>query len=92
MASRQHTCQFSRIKGHAPTPPLIRVYQIPPAEIGYLTNIVEAYDGIGLVRTLDKERGIVELWIMDDYELEFDHLLGSMAGEFPMQRLESDFA
>lgn len=61
---------------------------IPSDQIGYLTNIVEAYDGIGLVRTLDRQRGIVELWVMPDWADSIDNLLRALQKEFPIQRLE----
>ncbi len=71
--------------------PIIRSYQMPASEIGYLTNLVEAYDGIGLVRTLDQDRGIIELWIMPDFLDAFDNVLAAVQKEFPMRRLDGSF-
>ena len=51
---------------HSGEGPLIRLYQMPPEDIGFLTSLVEAYEGIGLVRTLDRTRGIIECWVMRD--------------------------
>jgi hypothetical protein len=70
---------------------LIRVYRMPPREIGYVTSLVEAFDGIGLVRTLDRARGVVECWVMADYEADFDGLIESLRAEFPVQRLPREF-
>jgi len=70
---------------------IIRVYRIPPREIGYLTSLVEASDGIGLIRTLDRSRGIIECWIMADYLEDFEALLHAVSEEFPVQSLPREF-
>lgn len=70
---------------------MIRVYRMPPREIGYLTSLVEAFDGIGLVRTLDRERGVIECWIMTDHAEAFEGLLNSLREEFPIQLLPAEF-
>lgn len=38
-----------------------RCFHIPPAEIGYLRFILEAYDGLAFARTLDARAGLVEI-------------------------------
>lgn len=70
---------------------IIRVYRIPPREIGYLTSLVEASDGIGLIRTLDRSRGIIECWIMADFLEDFEALLRAVSNEFPVQTLPREF-
>ena len=72
--------------------PLIRPFQLPPTQIGYLTSLFEGYEGIGLVRTLDRSRGIVELWVMPDFEDDFRFLMDAVSRQFPMQPLEKGFA
>lgn len=71
--------------------PLIRVYQVPAMQIGDITSLVEAYEGIGSVRTLDRARGLIEFWIMPAAAQTFDRLLAAMAAEFPIQRMPKDF-
>lgn len=70
---------------------LIRVYRMPPSEIGYVASLVEACDGIGLVRTLDRNRGIIECWVMTDFAAEFEGLIESLRREFPVQLLPREF-
>jgi hypothetical protein len=70
---------------------LIRVYRLPPREIGYVTSLVEASDNIALVRTLDRSLGIVECWIMRDFLEDFESLLQALEKEFPIQRLPREF-
>src|SRR5690606_3114748 len=37
--------------------------QVHPSKIGLLVSLVEAYDGLAVVRTKDAAAGIVEFWI-----------------------------
>ncbi len=71
--------------------PMIRVIQLPPASIADLTAHIEASDGIGLVRTLDEERGYIECWIMPDFEEAFDVVLEGLKRYGPIQDLGKEF-
>lgn len=85
------TNRFARFQGHGATGPLIRTLQLPPPAIQYLTAHLEASDGIGLARTLDESRGIVELWVMPDFSAEIDALMDWLAGQWPIQPLGREF-
>ena len=76
---------------HDEPPPIIRVYQLPQPAIQFLTALVEASDGIGLVRTLDEERGIVECWIMHDFERDYERIIRVVARDWPIQPLGQEF-
>ena len=82
---------FGALPGHDGAPPLIRVYQLPQPAIQFLTALVEASDGIGLVRTLDEDRGIIECWIMPDSIEEYDAILRAVAEDWPLQFLGREF-
>ncbi len=77
--------RFEALPSYAGGPPLIRRYRIPPAEIAYLSALVEGYDGIGQLRTVDPERGIIECWMMRDFEADFEALIASVRQEFPVE-------
>lgn len=83
--------RFSSLPPHDGRVPSIRVYQLPQPAIQFLTALVEASDGIGLVRTLDEHRGIVECWIMADFEREYEMVLQAVAQEWPIQPLGREF-
>jgi hypothetical protein len=82
--------RFSRLPPHPGAAPAIRVFQLPPAAIQYLTALWEAYDGIGLVRTLDERRGIIECWMMPDFLPECERLLETVARDWPVQALNQE--
>lgn len=69
----------------------IRVYQLALPALQYLTALVEAGEGIGLVRTLDENRGLIECWIMSDFQEEFDAILEEVGRHWPMQQLDPEF-
>jgi hypothetical protein len=83
--------KFEGLAAHDGSEPLIRIYQMPAAAIQYLTSLTEACDGIGLVRTLDESRGIVECWTMPDFEAEFDRLMTAVGRDWPVQSLAREF-
>lgn len=74
-----------------PIEPEIAVYQVPITKIGYLTSLLEAHEGVGQIRTLDKSRGIIEFWIMPDFATDFANLLDSVRDEVKLQRLSRNF-
>lgn len=50
-------------------------YRVDRREIAFIRFIFEAYDGIAVLRTLDRERGIVALNIAPGCEGEVDLIL-----------------
>ncbi len=83
--------RFENLTAHDGRLPRIAVLQLPPPAIQYLTAHVEASDGIGVVRTLDESRGIIECWVMPDFQAEFDALLDWAGAQWPLQRLGREF-
>lgn len=71
--------------------PIIRAYQTSQPAIQLLTAIVEASDGIGLVRTLDETRGIIECWMMPDFVDVFEIALDAVAKQWPIQFIGTEF-
>lgn len=53
----------------------VRHLILPPAEIHYLRFILEGYEGIGMVTTLDPKLGLVRLSVAPGCEEEIDRIL-----------------
>jgi len=49
--------------------------RIAPSKIGLLVSLVEAYDGLAVVRTKDAAAGIVEFWISPLMQQDFESFL-----------------
>ena len=58
-----------------------RWFRVPLGEIAYVRAIVEAYDGVALVRAPDPRRGEIEWLIGDGLEAEADALAERLAAE-----------
>jgi hypothetical protein len=83
--------RFSTLPPHPGTRPIIRVYQLAQPAIQYITAMVEASDGIGLVRTLDEERGIIECWLMPDFMEQYEQIVRAVGEQWPIQPLGVEF-
>jgi hypothetical protein len=64
------------------------VARIPPDEIGYVSAVVESYEGIGIVRTRDPEFGIIEFWVIAEFREAFDALLADLRTEIEIEVLD----
>ncbi len=53
----------------------VRFYKIRPEEIHYLTFIIEAYEGLAVVSTIDRKAGIIKLDISPGQEDIIDLLV-----------------
>jgi hypothetical protein len=55
--------------------------RVEPNEIGYLVSLVEAHEGLAVVRTKDAALGIVEFWISPLMRQDFESLLEALKQE-----------
>ncbi|MHB8174730.1 MAG: DUF4911 domain-containing protein [Nitrospirota bacterium] len=53
--------------------------------IAYASFIIEAYDGMGVVRTADPESGLLEVLVAPDMRGDFMKLAEALAGEMPFK-------
>ena len=58
-----------------------RCFQLPRREIAFLRFIVEGYDGLLFLRTLDAKAGLVEIAWPASRETEAAPLLAALGGE-----------
>ena len=58
---------------------------INKAHIGYLNSIIESYEGVAVVRTMDAPAGIVELWISPPFEDLVNSIIHDIADEIDLQ-------
>jgi hypothetical protein len=65
-----------------------RYFILPRAEIGHLRFILESYDGLAFARTLDKQRGLVEIAYSPSRALDVELLLKDLIVEVGLQEAE----
>ncbi len=61
--------------------------EIPKEEIGYLVSLFEGYDSLAVARTLDNQRGLMELMVAPDFLDETRRLLEAIKLEIPLRIL-----
>jgi hypothetical protein len=60
-------------------------YRLQPTHIHFLRFVLEGYEGLGLLTTLDPERGVVRLSIAPGCEADLGELMRALASEVPME-------
>lgn len=61
---------------------------IPINEIGFVSALLEAYEGMGILRTVDEKRGAVEFWISPAFLETFEGFIQSFDANFFLTPLE----
>ncbi|MEJ5377889.1 MAG: DUF4911 domain-containing protein [bacterium] len=64
-----------------------RYFMLPPEEIAYVGFVIHAYEGLGVVRTLDGKMGLVEILLSPHMEEELEELIRALAKEVPIREL-----
>ncbi len=61
--------------------------EILPEDIAYLKFIVESYEGVGIVRTVDQKRAIVDLLVVEDFLQTTLYILASLQQEVSLTEI-----
>lgn len=63
-------------------------YQVDPYEIHYLKFILEAYEGLATLTTLDPQAGLVQLAVPPGRKDSLESLLEALGQEFGLKRIK----
>ena len=63
------------------------VYQVDPYEIHYLKFILEAYDGLATLTTLDSQAGLVQLAVPPGCSRSLETLMDALGQELKLERV-----
>ncbi len=58
-----------------------------PKDIAYLKFIIESYEGVGIVRTVDQKRAIVDLLVVEDFMQTALSILASLQLEVSLTEI-----
>ena len=58
--------------------------------IAYVNFIVEAYDGMAVIRTADPLEGLLEVLVSPDFETDFRELAANLGKEVPFKIIETE--
>jgi pyrimidine operon attenuation protein/uracil phosphoribosyltransferase len=57
--------------------------QVQREDIAYIQAIFESYEGVGIIRTVDRKKGIIVLLVVDDCLTTARSILASLKNEVP---------
>ncbi|MCH8157813.1 MAG: DUF4911 domain-containing protein [Nitrospinae bacterium] len=63
--------------------------EVDKKDIAYIVSVVEGYDNLAVVRTVDPAQSIIELMISPDYLEDTRRLVEALSKEVPIRRLEN---
>jgi len=74
------------------TPFVKRVYRTPRQHIAYLRFVLESYDGLAFIRTLDSRQALVEIAYPPSRRLDAEALLSALAQELSLEEVDASVA
>ena len=61
-------------------------YRVDRREIAFIRFIIEAYDGLAIVKTLDPQAGLIEFQIAPGCEQDVEMILKDLQGSIMMEK------
>ncbi|MBI5206582.1 MAG: DUF4911 domain-containing protein [Candidatus Firestonebacteria bacterium] len=68
---------------------ITKCYKVPKDEICFINSILDSYEGMATLRTLDQNKGYIELWISPFFENEVENILLDLRKEIPIQLISN---
>ena len=65
-----------------------KYFRVERKNIAFLKFVLEACDGVAVMRTLESHEGVVELMIAPDFERDVKEILYGLRDEFEVQSIE----
>jgi hypothetical protein len=65
-----------------------KYYRVERSGIGYLKHVIESYEGIAAIRTVDETDSIVEIMIAPGFEDVMDKIIHELKSEYQIARVE----
>ncbi len=63
-------------------------FKINREDIAYMKFILESYEGLGVLRTIDPQNGIVEVMVPPGLEQDMEMVLEGLRDEISIERIE----
>jgi len=69
-------------------PHTVEIYlELPPQDIVFVKLVVEAHEGIGVTRTLDRKRAVIVLIVAADMEADARAMLAALRDQVQWQEI-----
>ena len=60
---------------------------VRPEDIAYVKFVFESYEGVGIIRTVDRKKAIIALLVVDDFLNVARSILTSLEGEVSLSEI-----
>lgn len=67
---------------------ICRYFKVRHKDMVYLKFILEAYEGMNVMSTVDNVAGIIRIAIMEGFEADMDGVLAELGQQVPMEPVE----
>ena len=67
-----------------------RMFKIKTSDIALVQFILEGYEGLATVSTIDPKAAVIQVLIMPDFIVEMEGVLNSLKDQFMMEDVNSD--
>ena len=67
---------------------IFRYFKVRHRDMVYLKFILEAYEGMNVMSTVDNVAGIIRIAIMEGFEADMDDLLAELGQQVSMEAVE----
>lgn len=71
---------------------IFRYFKVRNRDMVYLKFILEAYEGMNVMSTVDNVAGIIRIAIMEGFEADMDGLLAELGRQVTMEAVDWDDA
>ena len=75
------------IEGSPQQSSALLIYQVDPYEIHYLKFILEAYEGLATLTTLDPKEGLIQLAVPPGCDRSLEVLMEALCQELELERI-----
>ena len=69
---------------------IFRYFKVRHRDMVFLKFILEAYEGMNVMSTVDNVAGIIRIAIMEGFEADMDSLLAELGRQVPMEAVVWD--
>jgi len=61
--------------------------EVRPEDIAYVKFIFESYEGVGIIRTVDRKKAVIVLLVVEDFLSAGRAILTSLKSEIPLSEI-----
>lgn len=61
--------------------------QVQPEDIAYIQAVFESYEGVGIIRTVDRKKAVIALLVVEDFLATARSILAALEKDIPLAEI-----